>query len=42
MSDIVEVYNRPAIVEGTYSDVVRVRYQDNGRLDYVPASEVQL
>jgi len=42
MTETVEVYSRPAVVEGTYRDVVRVRYRDNGRLDYVPASEVQL
>jgi hypothetical protein len=40
MTDIVDVYNRPAVVEAQYSDTVRVRYQDNGCIDYVPASEV--
>jgi len=34
------VYNRPAVVESVYSDVVEVRFLDNGLLSYVARGEV--
>jgi hypothetical protein len=34
------VYTRPAEVEERFEDVARVRYHDNGMLDYVPITEV--
>ena len=34
------VYNRPAAVESVYSDVVEVRFVDNGLLSYVDREEV--
>ena len=34
------VYNRPAVVESVYSDVVEVRWEDNGLLSYVARGEV--
>ena len=34
------VYNRPAAVESVYSDVVEVRFLDNGHLSYVARGEV--
>ncbi len=47
MSETVEIYNRPARVEAVYDSVARVRFQDNGMLDYVgvdavPDEEVQV
>lgn len=35
------VYNRPATVEAVYDSVARVRFQDNGALDYVPREAVE-
>lgn len=40
MSETAIVYNRPALVEERFTDVARVRFQDNGIMDYVPISEV--
>ena len=34
------VHNRPAAVESVYSDVVEVRFLDNGLLSYVARGEV--
>ena len=34
------VYNRPAVVESVYSNVVEVRFVDNGLLSYVAREEV--
>lgn len=38
--ETVTVYNRPAKVERVYSELARVRFQDNGVMDYVPREEV--
>lgn len=38
--DIVMIYSRLATVEARYDDVVRVRYQDTGSIDWVPTAEV--
>jgi hypothetical protein len=40
MPEIVTIYNRPAKVEAQFSEVVRVRYQDTGTIDYVPSEKV--
>ena len=34
------VHNRPAVVESVYSDVVEVRFEDNGLRSYVARGEV--
>ena len=34
------VYNRPAVVESVYSNVVEVRFVDNGLRSYVARGEV--
>ena len=34
------VYNRPAVVESVYSNVVEVRFVDNGLLSCVARGEV--
>ena len=36
------VYNRPAVVESVYSNVVEVRFVDNGLRSYVARGEVGL
>jgi len=40
MSETITVYNRPAVVEARYTDVARVRFQDNGVMDFVALEEV--
>jgi len=34
------VYNRPATVERRFETTARVRYLDNGTVDFVPVTEV--
>lgn len=35
-----QIYNRPAVVETRYSQSVRVRFQDNNCMDYVPVDHL--
>jgi hypothetical protein len=37
-----KIWNRPALVESVYSDVAKVRWQDNGTLGYVPLEALEL
>jgi hypothetical protein len=34
------VYNRPAEVTAIYSEVAKIRWQDNGTLGFVPLDEL--